>query len=320
MGYNAQARKWLMVINNPAEAGLDHAAITEIVLKFHPTYFCMADEIATMGTFHTHIFFCTRSPVRFSTIKKRFPTAHIERAYGTPRENKEYISKTGVWADTDKVETSVPGTFAEWGELPADSEDKAPEMFQLMQELRSSKSTMEVLEEHPNLAFRIRDIELLRQTILAEKYSAENRKLEVTYLYGASGVGKTWGIFEQHDPWEICRITNYRGARGISFDGYNGQDVLVFEEFNSQVPIEDMLNYLDIYPLHLPARYNDRVACYTKVYLTSNLPLEKQYRAEQWDRPETWRAFLRRIHNVIEYLPDGSTVQRKKGGFPYDPK
>ena len=25
MGYNAQARKWLMVINNPAEAGLDHA-------------------------------------------------------------------------------------------------------------------------------------------------------------------------------------------------------------------------------------------------------------------------------------------------------
>lgn len=56
MGYNAQARKWLMVINNPAEAGLDHAAITEIVLKFHPTYFCMADEIATTGTFHTHIF------------------------------------------------------------------------------------------------------------------------------------------------------------------------------------------------------------------------------------------------------------------------
>lgn len=82
----------------------------------------------------------------------------------------------------------------------------------------------------------------------------------MTYLYGASGVGKTWGIFEQHDPWEICRITNYRGARGISFDGYNGQDVLVFEEFNSQVPIEDMLNYLDIYPLHLPGRYNDRVA------------------------------------------------------------
>lgn len=87
-------------------------------------------------------------------------------------------------------------------------------MFQLMQELRSGKSTMEVLEEHPNLAFRIRDIELLRQTILAEKYSAENRKLEVTYLYGASGVGKIWGIFEQHDPWEICLHIQLPGCKG----------------------------------------------------------------------------------------------------------
>ena len=320
MENNTQARKWALVINNPLEAGLDHAAIREILYRFSPTYFCMADEIATTGTYHTHIFFCTRSPVRFSTIKKRFPTAHIERAYGTPRENKEYISKTGVWADTDKVETSVPGTFAEWGELPADSEDKAPEMFQLMQELRSGKSTMEVLEEHPNLAFRIRDIELLRQTILAEKYSAENRKLEVTYLYGASGTGKTRGIFETHDRKSICRITDYGGRNGVRFDAYHCQDVLVLEEFHSQIPISAMLNYLDIYPLTLPARYTDRIACYTKVYITSNIPLEEQYRDIQRYQMEIWRAFLRRVQNVIEYLPDGSTIQHKKGGIPYGPK
>jgi len=81
-----------------------------------------------------------------------------------------------------------------------------------------------------------------------------------------------------------------------------------------------MLNYLDMYPLYLPARYNDRIACYTKVYITSNLALEQQYRSVQWERPETWRAFLRRIHTVIEYLPDGSTVTHKKGGWPFDPK
>ena len=44
------------------------------------------------------------------------------------------------------------------------------------------------------------------------------------------------------------------------------------------------------------------------------------YKRQQWDRPETWRAFLRRIHTVIEYLPDGSTVIHKKGGIPCDPK
>ena len=115
MANNTQSRKWLMVINNPSEAGLDHSAISEIVQKFCPVYFCMADEIATTGTYHTHVFFCTSSPARFSTIKKRFPTAHIEKAYGTPKENRDYITKTGIWADTSKAETAVPNTFQEWG-------------------------------------------------------------------------------------------------------------------------------------------------------------------------------------------------------------
>ena len=192
-------------------------------------------------------------------------------------------------------------------------------MFRLVQNIRAGLSTTEIIDDSPGLAFRVREIDLLRQTLTAEKYAVENRPLEVTYLHGASGVGKTRSIYARHKAKSICRITNYRSARGISFDSYNGQDVLVFEEFNGQIPIEDMLNYLDIYPLYLPARYNDRVACYTKVYITSNLPLEKQYRTEQWDRPETWRAFLRRIHTVIEYRKDGTMVQ-KKGGTAYDSK
>ena len=320
MENNTQARKWALVINNPLEAGLDHAAIREILRRFAPSYFCMADEIATTGTYHTHIFLLAPSPIRFSTIKNRFPTAHIEKAYGSAKANRAYILKEGHWADTDKAETSVSGTFEEWGDLPAEKEEEAPEMFKLIQDLRAGKSVMEIIEDNPKLAFRIREIETLRQAILEEKYSAENRALEVTYLYGASGTGKTRGIFEKHDRKSVCRITDYGSRNGVRFDAYHCQDVLVLEEFHSQIPISAMLNYLDIYPLTLPARYTDRIACYTKVYITSNIPLEEQYRDIQRYQMETWRAFLRRVQNVIEYLPDGSTVQHKKGGIPYDPK
>lgn len=320
MENNTQARKWALVINNPLEAGLDHAAIREILRRFAPSYFCMADEVATTGTYHTHIFLLAPSPIRFSTIKNRFPTAHIEKAYGSAKANRAYILKEGHWADTDKAETSVSGTFEEWGDLPAEKEEEAPEMFKLIQDLRAGKSVMEIIEDNPKLAFRIREIETLRQAILEEKYSAENRALEVTYLYGASGTGKTRGIFEKHDRKSICRITDYGGRNGVRFDAYHCQDVLVLEEFHSQIPISAMLNYLDIYPLTLPARYTDRIACYTKVYITSNIPLEEQYRDIQRYQMETWRAFLRRVQNVIEYLRDGSTVQHKKGGFPCDTK
>lgn len=315
MSSNTQSRKWMFVINNPLDAGLDHTALAEILRRFSPDYYCLADEIATTGTFHTHGALYSHSPIRFTTLKNRLPVAHLEKAFGSMAENRAYIRKDGKWADTVKAETTVSGSFEEWGTLPAESEEKAPQMAKLMALLQEGKSTTEIISNDPNFAFRVRDIDLLRQTLLADRYASENRlALEVSYLYGASGAGKTRGIYQRHDPREICRITNYRAGRGVSFDGYNGQGVLVFEEFASQIPIGDMLNYLDIYPLSLPARYNDRVACFTTVYITSNLPLEKQYWEVQHHSPETWRAFMRRIHHVIQYAPDGSVQEMMKGG------
>ena len=320
MGNNTQSRKWSLVINNPLEAGLDHAAIREILHRFSPAYFCMADEIATTGTYHTHIFLYSPSPMRFGTLKNRFPTAHLEKAYGSARDNRDYITKSGKWAETDKSETSVSGTFEEWGDLPTEKEEASPDKYRLLQSLREGMTPLEAVEDNPDRFYHYREIETVRQSILEDTYSTIMRQVEVTYLFGASGTGKTRGIFERHNPKSICRITDYGGKNGVRFDSYRGQEVLVFEEFHSQIPISAMLNYLDIYPIMLPARYNDRVACYTTVYLTSNIPLEAQYQEIQRYQLETWYAFLRRIHNVIEYLPDGSTVQRKKGGFPCDPK
>ena len=320
MGNNTQSRKWSLVINNPLEAGLDHAAIREILHRFSPAYFCMADEIATTGTYHTHIFLYSPSPMRFGTLKNRFPTAHLEKAYGSARDNRDYITKSGKWAETDKSETSVSGTFEEWGDLPTEKEEASPDKYRLLQSLREGMTSLEAVEDNPDRFYHYREIETVRQSILEDTYSTIMRQVDVTYLFGASGTGKTRGIFERHNPKSICRITDYGGKNGVRFDSYRGQEVLVFEEFHSQIPISAMLNYLDIYPIMLPARYNDRVACYTTVYLTSNIPLEAQYQEIQRYQLETWYAFLRRIHNVIEYLPDGSTVQRKKGGFPCDPK
>ena len=69
-----------------------------------------------------------------------------------------------------------------------------------------------------------------------------------------------------------------------------------------------MLDYLDIYPLELPARYANKYACYETVYIISNWELEKQYSEVQTDSPETWKAFLRRIHEVRVYQEDGSII------------
>ena len=309
MSANPQSRKWMLTINNPKDCGLDHDGMTALLSLFCPDYFCLADEIATTGTFHTHIFIYAKSPIRFTTLKNRFPTAHIEKAFGSASDNRDYIRKEGKWLDDAKAETSVEGSFYEFGTVPSEVEERDPKMYRLLQNVKDGLSTTEIIDEAPSFAFKSRDIDILREAYLAEKYRVQNRVLTVTYLFGASGTGKTSGIFKKHPASEICRITDYNGKNGIRFDAYHGQDVLVFEEFNSQIPIEAMLNYLDIYPLMLPARYNDRTACYTKVYITSNRPLNEQYIDVRRYRVETWNAFLRRIHHVFEYHADGTVTE-----------
>ena len=102
-------------------------------------------------------------------------------------------------------------------------------MSMLIENIRDGKQTTEIIDSSPEFAFRIRDIDILRQTLNAERFLSENRDLSVTYIFGASGTGKTRSIFQKHDARDICRITNYRVGKGINFDAYNGQDVLVFE-------------------------------------------------------------------------------------------
>ena len=182
-------------------------------------------------------------------------------------------------------------------------------MYKLLCNVKDGLSTTEIIDETPSFAFKLKDIDILREAYLSERYRSENRELTVTYLFGASGTGKTRGIYKKHPASEICRITDYNGKNGVRFDSYHGQDILVFEEFNSQIPIETMLNYLDIYPLTLPARYSDRTACYTKVYITSNLPLNEQYIDVKHNHPETWKAFRRRIHRVFFYKAGGQAEE-----------
>ena len=311
MAKNEQSRKYLLTINSSLDCGLTHEKIKTLLEALSPAYYCMADETATTGTYHTHVFLYRPSPVRWQTVKNLFPTAHIDKAYGSAQENRAYIQKGGKWAETDKAETAIAGSFEECGHMPEPQSEKAPEMSALIEDIAAGKTTTQIIRENPRLAFRVKDIDMLRQTFLSEKYAEQNRVIEVQYIYGATGTGKTRGIYQRHGARDIYRVTNYRSGKGVSFDDYHGQDVIVFEEFASQIPIEEMLNLLDVYPLMLPARYSDKVACFTKVYITSNLPLNRQYEAVQLCHPDTWKAFLRRIQSFTEYRINREPITRQ---------
>lgn len=304
------SRKFLLTINNPSDHGFTHERIRAILSEFSGTcYWCMCDEVGEQGTPHTHVYVVFGNSVMFDTMHKRFYGVHIDKANGSNKENRDYVRKEGKWLDDAKHETNKSETFEEWGELPPDRTRAESQAAQIMQMVRDGKTNAEILEECPTAYSKMSYIEQARQTLLHEQFKDKWRDLDVTYLWGEPGAGKTRSIMEQYGYSNVFRVTNYDNH---PFDGYKGQDVLVFEEFRSGIKIQDMLNYLDGYPVELPCRYADKVACFTKVYLISNIPLENQYPNVQQETPATWTAFCRRIHHVqhmekqFEVLPDDS--------------
>lgn len=297
-----QRNRYLLTINNPADKGYTHEKIKEIfVTKFKTfEYLCLADEKGS--TYHTHIFVCFGSRVRFSMLKEHFPEAHIDDVKGLVSENIQYVSKTGKWKNTEKAETSIEGTFEEVGRRPPDSRGKRSEMAELYAMIESGMNNSQILAFNQDYILQIDKLDKVRTTLLADKAKESERiNLKCVYIFGKTGTGKTYGILKRHGTGNVYRVTDYEHP----FDSYACQPVICFEEFRSSLRLGDMLNYCDIYPIELPARYCNKYACYDTVYIVSNWPLEKQYSEAQNKNDEgannSWKAFLRRIHEVHVY-------------------
>lgn len=292
----SRARKWQITINNPADYGFGHDAIKDCVSKLKSVvYWCMADEIGASGTYHTHIFLAASNAVRFSTLKNLFKEAHFEVCRGTSQENRDYIRKEGKYLDTDKAETSVANTFEEYGDMPEEHQGARTDMSSLYELVKDGKTDFEIIEENPRYITQLDRIEAVRQIVRYEQFKNQFRNLSVSYIYGETGSGKTRSVMDEFGYSNVYRVTDYDHP----FDGYKGQDVIVFEEFRSSLKIQDMLNYLDGYPVELPCRFNNKYACFTKVYIITNIPLSAQYSNIQEESKETWKAFLRRIHRIF---------------------
>ena len=302
---DVQLRKVQIVQNNPAEHGMTHERIKEEMGKLKScVYYIMADEVGGKdGTLHTHVYAVFKNPVRFSTLKNRFPSAHIERAVSTHAANIDYVRKEGKWKNTDKSATSLPNTVEEWGECPPEAQGSDPHFDELYSYIKEGLSNYEILERDPSFLRHLNDIDRVRLAIQQEEYRATWRSLSVTYIYGRTGAGKSRYVMEMYGYEKVFRVTDYVHP----WDTYMGQDVVVFEEFSSSFPVQKFLNYADGYPLKLEARYTDKQACFTKLYIISNIPLEKQYPNVKDEQPQIWDAFLRRIHRVM-WFKDEKTV------------
>lgn len=228
---------------------------------------------------------------RFSTLKKKLKAVglgdtHMEPRKGSVSEAVGYCSK----------EKTRDGDVFEFGQIDKhEKEDSHQGERSDLQRLKARAEAGEtvnqiLLSEDGERAARY--LGWLRATCEAAqtaKYRTAVREgLEVYYLWGETGTGKTTYVYENEGIGDTYTVTDYAHP----FDQYEGERVLLLDEYTGQFSMPSILKILDVWPVQLSARYSNRWAAYSKVWVVSNLPPVDLYTYS----PESQRrAFFRRF-------------------------
>ena len=314
----AKARKWQITINNPLEHNMSHEEIKKILNTLPSlTYWCMADEIGLKAkTPHTHIYFCLKNAIRFTTLKNKFPDAHIEHAVDSSAHNRDYIRKEGKWKNTSKKETSIEGSFEEYGTVPENefSFDNTQTYFGMLYQMLSDGLTdAEIISFNPNYIPQLKQFQYIRNIINEKNCVNTRRELRIHYIYGANRWDKIDELRKFHGDNNVYSVTDYERP----FDDYNGQNVIIFEEFSSSLPLFTFNHYLQPYPLKVGSTIK-KTACYTKVYIVSPIPFHLQYTAEQADFSTYSRLFLERINSITYYKDETTQIKHDLSKYYVD--
>lgn len=287
-------RRWCLTINNEERTLEELSKYIEGLEHFKYAIF-QREEGEETHTPHIQLFIIFTCGKRFNTVKSYFPTAHIEGANGSNTQCRDYCSKS----DT-RIEGPVElGTFAE--------ERARTDISNFMELVKLNTNYSELERLYPKLYMdNLNKLEKIKENDRLEKYKKIMRNVEVTYIYGKPGIGKTSYVVNKHGLGNFFNVPFYKYG---NFDNYDGEDIIVFDEFTGQIEITLMNKLIDRYPMILPSRYANKICCYTKVYIISNLPISSLYPNDRENG--LFNAFHRRIHTIIKFDEKGMHYEKQ---------
>ncbi len=110
----------------------------------------------------------------------------------------------------------------------------------------------------------------LKQMYDKKARSKHRGNLEVIFITGLTGSGKTkMAMKNKGNPDDVFLM--HMGDKCKWWDGYEGEETLVLDEYANQIPICQLLSILDGLRKRLPIKGAYTYAAWKRVWITSNL-------------------------------------------------
>ena len=302
------SKSWFCVFNNPEEHGykgtpqeIVHALI-ETWIKENPQRTCaVAYCVSADGLKHCHAVFEDVRAMRFSAIKKIFPSMHIEATKGNKEQAEDYINKRPPF---DELGEQIIYTNRH-GEIKGRQGQRKD--LEVIEELIEQGLTPDEIMDM-SLEYRRYD-KIIREAYYRKRDKETPLLRDITCYWhvGESGTGKSYMVTklaELHGAHNIYIIGEYE--RG--FDKYNGQPILFMDEFRGQLKYEVLLNLLGGYKVQTHARYTNVIGLWHEVHITSVFPPDILYKnmIDNNRRIDTYEQLRRRIDVIVyHYKLDG---------------
>lgn len=302
----ASARDWMLTLRKQDCDSASHLQQIFTDLAVVSAVFQM-EQGEKSGYQHWQAFVRFKSQKRFATFKRQLSAAGLATAHIEPRRG----SVAQAVAYCSKEETRLEGPYYFGDSIDVKDRrghrsdlDRLREMV-----LDDGMSVDEILLSDASVS-AARYTQYLRDLVQARdrQHTAQFRHLEVVYLYGRPGVGKSRWAMQQYGD-SVYRVSDYSHP----FDSYAGQKTLVLDEFDGSLPMGLLLNLLDGYRLELPARYANKIARYERVVIISNSALSSFYTTtvDPSSTPDRLRALYRRITRYVFMDSDGTLIDKK---------
>jgi hypothetical protein len=220
---------------------------------------------------------------RWSSIQKMFKSkCHFEVMIGSIMDNEAYCSKENVYTKL--------GCFVSRG--------YRTDLHNIKDDIKNGASMYDIMENYTGDFVRYHSGINKMKELIDNNKSKSWRDVETTILVGVAGSGKTRYVYDNHGYNNVFKIDS-SGDDRFMFNGYDGEDVLLIDDFKGWIKYTYMLNILDGYPLPLNVKNGRTFARWSKVYITSN------------NMPSMWYSkikenFKRRIDNCLEVI-EGNT-------------
>lgn len=199
-----QARNYCFTLNNWTEAELKSLKDWDSI-----KYCVVGKEVGENKTPHLQGYMEFAQPMRFSTIKGKFPRIHLEARRGSAKQAADYCKKDG--------------NFEEWGQIS--KQGARTDIHDFSDGIKAGKRMRDLAMDDPVTFIKYHKGFGAFKRLVDKK---RDEKPYVEWRYGPTGVGKTFAVVSRYGQDNV-----YMKDCSKWWDGYDDEPIVLWDDFDA---------------------------------------------------------------------------------------